>query len=109
VPVPVRLRLLPSSPRVDRSLRLLCELVEGGTGVCSTAPSAGGTGSGRGGSSEGVDVDVDGGDVGVVLVDGTVCCVVAFKLTSPKRPCIDLLRALGPWLTRCKDCSLRAN
>jgi hypothetical protein len=40
VPVPVRLRLLPSSPRVDRSLHLLCELVEGGTGVCSTAPKA---------------------------------------------------------------------
>jgi hypothetical protein len=83
MPVPVRLHLLPSSPRVDRSLRLLCELVGGGTGVCSTAPKAGGTGSGRGGSSEGVDVDVGGGDVGVALV-GTVCCVVAFKLTSPK-------------------------
>ena len=116
----VRLRLLPSSPRVDRSLRLLCELVDGtstGTGVPSTAPrAAGGTGSaaGRGGSSEGVDVDVGGGGVGVALAlvdDGTVCCVVAFKLTFLlcQRPCIDLLRALGPWLTRCKDCSLWAN
>jgi len=102
VPVPVRLRLLPSSPRVDRSLRLLCELVGGGTGIFpSTAPEAGGgTGSGRGGSSEGVDVDVDvgGGDVGVALVDGTVCCVVAFKLTFLlcQRPCIDLLEHQVP-------------
>lgn len=110
----VRLRLLPSSPRVDRILRLLCELVEGGTGTgtggvpSTAAPKAGGgTGSaGRGGSSEGgVDVDVGGGGVGVALalVDGgTVCCVVAFKLTFLlcQRPCIDLLRAFGPWLTR---------
>jgi hypothetical protein len=120
----VRLRLEPSSPRVDRSLRLLCELVEGGgTGVPSTAPKAGGGGTGgsagRGGSSEGVDVGGGGGGADMALalapVDGTVCCVVvvAFKLTFflCQRPqaCIDLLRALGPWLTRCKDCSLWAN
>jgi hypothetical protein len=110
LPVPVRLRLLPSSPRVDRSLRLLCELVEGtGTGgVPSAAPEAGdGTGSGRGGSSEGVDVDGGGGGGVAALVDGTVC-VVEFRLTFLfcQRPCIDLLSALGPWLTRCEDCSL---
>ena len=118
----VRLRLEPSSPRVDRDLRLLCELVEGGgTGVPSTAPKAGGGGTGgsagRGGSSEGVDVGGGGGGAGVALapalVDGTDCCVVvvAFKLTFflCQRPCIDLLRALGPWLTCCKDCSLWAN
>jgi hypothetical protein len=104
--VPVRLRLLPSSPRVDRILRLFCELVEG-TGAPSTTPEAGGTGSGRGGScgsSEGIDVDIAGGGVGVALVDGTVCDV-AFKLTFLlcQRPCMDLLRALGPWLTRCED------
>jgi hypothetical protein len=104
--VPVRLRLLPSSPRVDRSLRLLCEVV----GVPSAA--GGGIESGRGGgSSQGVDVDVDvgggGWGVAVAVVDGTVCVVVAFRLTLRlcQRPCIDLLRALGPWLTRCKDCS----
>ena len=108
VPVVVRLRLELSSPRVDRSLRLLCELVGGGgTAVPSTAPKAGdgGTGgsAGRGGSSEGVDVGGGrGGGVGValVLVDNTVCCVVvvAFKLTFflCQRPCIDLLRAIGP-------------
>ena len=126
MPVVVRLRLEPSSPRVDRSLRLLCEIVGGGggTAVPSTAPKAagGGTGgsAGRGGSFEGVDVGGGGGGgVGVapapalVIVDGTVCCVVdvEFKLTFflCQRPCIDLLRALGPWLTRCKDCSLWAN
>ena len=114
LPAPVRLRLLTSSPRVDRSLRLLCELVVGagsGAGVASTAPAE----AGRGGSSEGVDVDGGGGGVGVgvalALVDGPVCCVVAFKLTFflCQRPCIDLLRALGPWLTLCKDCSLWGN
>jgi hypothetical protein len=95
VPVPARLRLLPSSPRVDRSLRLLCELVEGDPGVCSTAPKAGGTGSGRGGSSGGVDVDVDGKCRG-----GTrrwhrlLRCGI--QVDFPQRPCIDLLRALGP-------------
>ena len=107
--VPTRLRLLPSSPRVDRSLRLLCKVVEGG-GTPSAVPEAGRrTGSGRGVSSEGVDVDVDvgGGGVGAVLVDGAVG-VVAFKLTFRfcQRPCMDLLRALGPWLTRCDDCGL---
>ena len=105
LPVPVRLRLLPSSPRVDRSFRLLCELAED-TGTPSTAPEAGGgTGSERGVSSEGVDVDVGGGEAGVALVDGAVC-VVAFRLTFLlcQRPCMDLLRALGPWLTRCEDC-----
>jgi hypothetical protein len=107
LPVPTRLRLLPSSPRVDRSLRLLCKVVEGG-GTPSTVPEAGGgTGSERGVSSEGVDVDVDGGEVRVALVSGAVG-VVAFKLTFRfcQRPCMDLLRALGPWLTRCDDCGL---
>ena len=83
-----------------------------GTGVPSTTtPEAGGgTASGRGGSSEGVDVEVGRGGVGVALVDGTAC-VVEFKLTFRlcQRSCIDLLRALGPWLTRCKECSLWAN
>jgi hypothetical protein len=105
LPVPTRLRLLPSSPRVDRSLRLLCKVVGGG-GTPSTVPDAGrGTGSERGVSSEGVDVDVGGGEVGVALVDGAVG-VVAFRLTFRfcQRPCMDLLRALGPWLTRCDDC-----
>ena len=102
----MRLRLEPSSPRVDRSLRLLCELVGGGgTAVPSTAPKAGDGGSGgsAGRASEGVDVSEGrGGGVGValVLVDVAVCCVVvvAFKLTFflCQIPCIDLLRALGP-------------
>lgn len=112
--MPVRLRLLPSSPRVDRSLRLLCEPVGGAPST--TAPQAGdGAVSGRGGSSGGVDVEVGGAggdaDAGVValVVDGTVC-VVEFRLTFRlcQRPCIDLLSALGPWLTRCKGCSLWA-
>ena len=98
LPVPVvRLRLLPPSPRVDRSLRLLCELVEGGgTGVPSTAPRAGGgSGStaGRGGSSEGgVNVDIGVG-VALSLVEGIACLVVVFRLTFLlcQRPCIDLL------------------
>jgi hypothetical protein len=107
LPVPTRLRLLPSSPRVNRSLRLLCEVVGGG-GTPSVVPEAGRrTNSERGVSSEGVDVDVGGGGVGAVLVDGGVG-VVAFKLTFRfcQRPCMDLLRALGPWLTRCDDCGL---
>jgi hypothetical protein len=105
----MRLRLLPSSPRVDRSLRLVCELVlVEGAGAPSTVPEVGGgIGSERGGSSEGVDVDVGGGETGVAVVDGAVG-VVAFKLTFLfcQRPCMDLLRALGPWLTRCDDCGL---
>lgn len=107
--VPVRLRLLPSSARVDRSLRLVCELVLiEGAGAPSAVPGAGGgIGSERGGSSEGVDVDVGGGETGVAVVDGAAG-VVAFKLTFLfcQRPCMDLLRALGPWLTRCDDCGL---
>ena len=108
VPVVERLRLEPTSPRVDRSLRLPCEVVGGGgTVVPSTAPKAAGGGSGgsagRGGLSEGVDVGGGGGGgvgVALVVVDNTVCCVVvvAFKLTFflCQRPCIDLLRAIGP-------------
>jgi hypothetical protein len=97
LPVPKRLRLLPSSPRVDRSLRLFGRVVEDAPSVF---PETEGTGSGRGGSSEGADV---GGGVEGALVDGTVC--VAFKLTFLlcQRPCVDLLRALGPWLTHCED------
>ena len=101
----MRLRLLPSSPRVDRSFRLLCALAED-TGTPSTVPEAGGgTGSERGVSSEGVDGDVGGGEAGVALL-GSAVCVVAFRLTFLlcQRPCMDLLRALGPWLTRCEDC-----
>ena len=64
---PTRLRLLPSSPRVDRSLRLPEEAVV--CGSSSAFPGAGGTGSGREGSSEGgVEVDVGSG-VGAALAD----------------------------------------
>jgi len=88
--------LLPSSPRVDRDLRLLDDGVED-TPPC-TFPGAEGTGSERGGSSDGAGVVVIGGGVGVARVDGAIG--MAFKLTFLfcQSPCMDLLRALGPWL-----------
>jgi len=97
----MRLRLLPSSPRVDRSLRLPEDVVV--CGSSSALPEAGGTESGRGGSSEGSAEVGAGGGEGAALADGAV--EVAFKLTFLlcQRPCMDLLRALGPWLTCCED------
>jgi hypothetical protein len=102
----MRLRLPPSS-RVERSFRLLDDAVVV-EGTSSALPEA--AGSRRGGSSEGVEVGGPGGVVGVevvALVEGTVGA--AFKLTFLlcQRPCIDLLRALGPWLTRREDCNRR--
>ena len=68
---PTRLRLvvLPSSPRVERSFRLLdgAVVVEGAS---SAFPEEGGTGSGRGGSSEGGEVGTGGGVA--ALVDGAL-------------------------------------
>lgn len=100
---PTRLRLLPSSPRADRSLRLPEEAVV--CGSSSAFPEAGGTESGRGSSSEGGAEVGAGSGVGAALADGAVG--VAFKLTFLlcQRPCMDLLRALGPWLTCCEDCN----
>ena len=94
--------MLPSSPRVERSLRLPdgAAVVEGAS---SAFPEERGTGSGRGGSSEGVEVGTGGG-VGVALVDGAVAAAFKFTFLLCQRPCMDLLRALGPWLTRCEDC-----
>ena len=59
----------------------------------------------RGGSSEGGAEVGAGSGVGAVLADGAVR--VAFKLTFLlcQRPCMDLLRALGSWLTCCEDCN----
>lgn len=102
LPVPTRLRLLPSSPRVNRSLRLLEGAVED---TFSEFSEAEGTGSARGGSSElGPDVGGGGGGVGgVALGDGAVGVVFKLTFLLCQRPCMDLLRALGPWLTRGED------
>jgi hypothetical protein len=100
---PTRLRLvLPSSPRVERSLRLPdgAVVVEGAS---SAFPEEGGTGSGRGGSSEGVEVGTGGG-VGVALVNGAIAAAFRFTFHLFQRPCMGLLRALGPWLTRYENC-----
>ena len=86
MPRRLRLRLLPSSPRVDRDLRLL----GGGVGdTPSTFPGAEGTGSEREGPS-------DGAGVGVARVDGAIGMAFKLILLFCQSPCIDLLRHYVP-------------
>ena len=98
----LRLVVLPSLPCVEHSLCLLDEVVII-DGALSVFLEEGGTGSRYRASSESVEVSTGGG-VGVALVDGAVATAFRFTFLLCQRPCMDLLRALGPWLTRCEDC-----
>jgi len=102
LPTQLHLVVLPLSLHIKHSLHLLdwAVIVDS---AFSVFLEEGGTGSGRGGSSEGVEVGTGGG-VGVALVDGAVAAAFRFTFLLCQRPCMDLLRALGPWLTRCEDC-----
>jgi hypothetical protein len=40
----------------------------------------------------------------VALVDGVVAAASRFTFLLCQGPCMDLLRALGPWLARCEGC-----
>ena len=98
-PAATRLRLLPSSPRVVRGLRLLLDEAVGSTSSEFTGTVA--AGSERRGSS-----GCGGGGVRGALAKGGVCTVFKFILFLCQFSCIDLLRELGPWLTPSKYFSL---
>ena len=84
--------VLPLSPCIECSLRLLEAIVVDGTS--SVFPEEGGAGSGCRVSLEGVEVGTRGG-VGVALVGGPIAATFRLAFLLCQRPCMNLLRVLG--------------